>query len=121
MNTQSNPIALELRQIAARLRELFPESTHIELAATRSGIRVSIHNVGDYHAATGFLRRLGIGKWKKRVPNPDPDAPWSVAEGEAELGAVDRVVLGTTPMPRLRARLRLRFELGDRIVGNITP
>lgn len=82
-----NAIAIELKAMADRLRELFPESNHVTLSVTHysePSQELAIHHVGDYHAGTALMQRLGIGKRDKRILDGTTEHPWSVLEGEAE-------------------------------------
>lgn len=87
MTTQPNPIAIELKAMADRLRELFPESPYITLTAANYGAEslgqeVALHSIGDYQAGTALLRRIGLGKWNKNVFG-EAQIPWSTIKGEA--------------------------------------
>lgn len=88
MNTQPNPIAIELKAMADRLRELFPESPWISFMANRNGgdrsQEIALHQIGTYADGQALMRRIGIGEREKSVLDGNTDRPWSILRGEEE-------------------------------------
>lgn len=108
-----NAIAIELKAMAARLRELFPESNHIELHAKnyddgRKEDEVALHRVGEYRVGSAMMRRLGIGTRSKSVFPEDHDRPdgWSAMRGN--LDGVEFVVFCTSLPPSCRIEVETR-------------
>lgn len=82
-NKTPSAIAQEIKQMAARLLELFPSDHSISLYARRAGNHeLAIQKLPSYEAATNLLRSLGIGNRSKQVH--DPADPWSVVMGDLE-------------------------------------
>lgn len=99
-----NAIALELKAMADRLRELFPEGPTIDFMVHNDGTqKVGLHRVGTYQEGTALLQRIGIGERHKAVLDGNTDRPWSILSGSAE--GVDFTAYCSTIPPSCRIEI----------------